>query len=95
MHARWPVSLGIVLAAVTPAVAGTTETSYNLKELRAMARSAHPTLESAEAAVQAAAGALQQARAYPNPGIIAAFGRGRPRDGCCFDCGPIQWPSAR
>jgi cobalt-zinc-cadmium efflux system outer membrane protein len=81
MHARWLVSLGIALAAFTPVAAGETATSYSLKELRAVARSAHPTLESAEAAVQAAAGTLRQARAYPNPELTLAAGRGRPRDG--------------
>jgi cobalt-zinc-cadmium efflux system outer membrane protein len=81
MHAHWLVSLGIVLAVFTPVAAGETETSYRLKELRAVARSAHPTLESAEAAVEAAVGALQQAQAYPNPEVSLGFGRGRPRDG--------------
>jgi cobalt-zinc-cadmium efflux system outer membrane protein len=81
MHTRWLVSPGIALALLTPAAAGEAETSYSLKELRAIARSAHPTLESAEAAVEAAAGMLQQAQAYPNPEIAVGVGRGRPRDG--------------
>jgi len=81
MHPHWLVSLGLALAAFVPVAAAETETSYTLKELRALARSAHPTLEAAQAAAQAAAGALQQARAYPNPALALAFGRGRPRDG--------------
>jgi cobalt-zinc-cadmium efflux system outer membrane protein len=81
MHTRWLISLGIALAFFTPVAVGDTETSYSLKELQAIARPAHPTLESAEAAVEAAAGMLQQARAYPNPGIAVGVGRGRPRDG--------------
>ena len=81
MHTRWLLSLGIALAVFTPAVAEVTETSYSLKELRAMARWAHPTLESAEAIVEAAAGALRQAGAYPNPEIAVGVGRGTPRDG--------------
>lgn len=81
MHARRLLSLGLVLAVFTVATPGKTATSYSLKEIRAIARSAHPTLDSADAAVQAAVGELQQARAYPNPGIAVGFGRGRPRDG--------------
>jgi len=81
MHAHWLVSLGIVLAVFTPAVAAPSEFSYSLQELRAIARSAHPTLDSAEAALEAASGSLRQARAYPNPVILVGVGRGRPRDG--------------
>ena len=81
MHARWLVLLGIGLAVITPVAVGETETSFSLKQLRTLARSVHPTLESAEAAVEAATGALRQARAYPNPELAVAFGRGRPRDG--------------
>jgi cobalt-zinc-cadmium efflux system outer membrane protein len=55
--------------------------SYTLRELQLAARAAHPTLASAEAAVEAAAAALRQARAYPNPQIAVGLGRGRPRDG--------------
>jgi len=80
MQARWLVSLAIALVAIAPVIAEETTTSYSLKELRAIARSAHPTLDSAEAAVHAAAGAVRQARAYPNPGLTLAVGRGRPRD---------------
>ena len=81
MFANRLVSLGIVLAAFTPAVAEPSESSYSLQELRAIARSAHPTLDSAEAALEAASGSLRQARAYPNPEIVVGVGRGRPRDG--------------
>ena len=81
MHARWLLSLGIALAVFTVATAGETDTSYSLKELRAIARSAHPTLDSADAAVEAAVGGLDQAGAYPNPGLAVGIGRGRPRDG--------------
>jgi len=81
MHARWFFSLGIVVATFTPVAAGETETSYSLEQLRAIARSVHPTLELAAAAVEASAEASRQARAYPNPEIVMGFGRGRPRDG--------------
>ena len=81
MHTRWSVSLGIALAVFTAVAAAESESSYSLQELRAIARSSYPTLDSAAAAVEAAAGALRQARAYPNPEILVGFGRGRPRDG--------------
>lgn len=81
MHARWLVLPGIVLAVFAPVAAGTTDGSYSLIELRAIARSAHPSLESAEAALEAAEGALRQARAYPNPQLALGVGSGRPRDG--------------
>jgi len=81
MHAHRLASFGIVLAVLAPTVAWPSESSYSLQELRAIARSAHPTLDSAEAALDAAAGPLRQARAYPNPEIVVGFGRGRPRDG--------------
>jgi cobalt-zinc-cadmium efflux system outer membrane protein len=81
MLARWLVLPGIALAALTPVAAEETDLSYSLSELQAIARSAHPTLESAEAAAEAAAGALRQAGAYPNPAITAGVGRARPRDG--------------
>jgi len=81
MHARWLVSLGATLAAFMSVAVGETTTSYSLNDLRRIARSAHPNLESAEAAVHAAAGALRQARAYPNPGLAVGAGRGEPRDG--------------
>ena len=81
MQSRWPVLLGIAAALFTPLAADMTESSYSLNELRAVARSAHPTLESAEAGVEVATGLLQQAGAYPNPGIALGVGRGKPRDG--------------
>ena len=84
MHARWLVSLAVVSTACFQVAVGETTSSYSLEELRAVARTAHPTLDSAEAAVQAAAGVVRQARAYPNPGIALAAGRGRPRDGGDF-----------
>ena len=62
MHPRWLVSLGIVVALLTPVAVGQTPSSYSLKELRAIARSAHPTLASADAAFEAASGASRQAR---------------------------------
>jgi cobalt-zinc-cadmium efflux system outer membrane protein len=81
MHARWLVLLAIALVVFTTVAAGETESSYSLKELRAIARSAHPTLDSAEAAVEAAVERLREARAYPNPALAVGYGRGRPRDG--------------
>jgi cobalt-zinc-cadmium efflux system outer membrane protein len=84
MHARWLVSLAATLAVFLTVAAAETATLYSLEELRGIARSAHPTLESAEAALQAAAGASRQARAYPNPALLLGAGRGRPRDGGDF-----------
>jgi cobalt-zinc-cadmium efflux system outer membrane protein len=81
MRSRRLVSIGFALAICMPVAAEETTTFYTLKELRAIARSAHPTLDSAEAAAQAAAGALRQARAYPNPALAIAAGSGEPRDG--------------
>ena len=81
MHARWLVSLGIALAVFTPVAVGETETSLSLQELRAIARSTHPTLGSAEAALEVALGGLRQAGAYPNPGLAVGIGRGRSRAG--------------
>ncbi len=81
MGLRRLASLGIALVLLVPLSAGEPASSYTLSELRAIARSAHPTLESAEAAVSTAAGALRQAEAYPNPGLVVGYGRGRPRDG--------------
>jgi cobalt-zinc-cadmium efflux system outer membrane protein len=66
------------LAAASPQEAGS---AFTLKELQAIARAAQPTLESAQAAVEAATGALRQARAYPNLELVIAGGQGRPRDG--------------
>jgi cobalt-zinc-cadmium efflux system outer membrane protein len=81
MHARWLVSLGIVVAVISPSAAGGAETVFSLEELRAFARAAHPTMESAEAAYTAATSMAAKARAYPNPEIALGVGRGRPRDG--------------
>jgi len=81
MYTRRLVSLGFALTVLTVAAAGQAETSYSLKELQAIARSANPTLESAVAALEVAAGGLRQAESYPNPELSVAFGRGRPRDG--------------
>jgi len=102
MRTHWVVSLCGALAICLPAVAAETATSYSLNELRELARSAHPTLESAEAAVAAAAGSLREARAYPNPGLSVTSGRGRPRDGgdsrsetAIELAQPIELPGAR
>jgi len=81
MYARRLVGFGIGLVLFAPALAEQPVSSFGLEQLRAIARSAHPTLESAEAAVEVGAGMLRQARAYPNPEVRVGFGRGRPRDG--------------
>ena len=81
MVAHWLVSLGIALVVFTPMAAGETGSSHSLKELQTLARSAHPTLDSADAAIAVAAAELRQARAYPNPEVAVGYGRGRPRDG--------------
>jgi len=81
MRVLGPAALLMALAALTPAVAAEPGPSYSLEELQSLARSAHPTLASAEAAVEASAGIVRQARAYPNPEISLAYGRGRPREG--------------
>jgi cobalt-zinc-cadmium efflux system outer membrane protein len=81
MRARCLVIIGMALATLTPAVAEERGSSYSLEELRAIARSFHPTLDAAEAAVEASSGILRQSQAYPNPGIFLGIGRGRPRDG--------------
>jgi cobalt-zinc-cadmium efflux system outer membrane protein len=81
MHARCLVTLISALAALAPAAAVERGPSYSLEELRGIARSIHPTLDAAEAAVEASAGVLKQAGAYPNPEITVGLGRGRPRDG--------------
>ena len=81
MRARCLVTLMLALASLAPAAAEERESSYSLQELRAIARSVHPTLASAEVAVEAAQGFLKQARAYPNPELAVAYGQGRPREG--------------
>lgn len=81
MRARCLVTLGMLAALSVPVAAETHTSSYTVEELRAMARSVHPTLQSVEAGVEAAAGARRQAHAYPNLMFAAAGGRGRPRDG--------------
>jgi cobalt-zinc-cadmium efflux system outer membrane protein len=102
MRARRLVTLGILAASWTAAAAETSTSSYTVEELQAVARSVHPSLESVEAGVEAATGALRQARAYPNPAFALAGGRGRPRDG--GDAGsetllelsqPIELPGVR
>jgi cobalt-zinc-cadmium efflux system outer membrane protein len=75
------ITFGMALATLAPVAAEERGPSYSLSELRAIARSVHPTLESAEASLEAARGLLRQARAYPNPKMAVVFGRGRPRDG--------------
>jgi cobalt-zinc-cadmium efflux system outer membrane protein len=81
MHVRYLVSLGIALVTISSVSGAERGSSYTLKELRTIARSVHPTLDSAQAAVDTSSGQLRQARAYPNPEIAIGFGRGRPRDG--------------
>ena len=71
----------LALATLVPVVAEERGPSYNLEQLKVMARSAHPTLDAASAAVESSAGMLRQSQAYPNPRIFLGFGRGRPRDG--------------
>lgn len=81
MRARCLVTLTMALATLMPAVAEERGSSYSLEQLREIARSAHPRLDAAEAAVNASSGMLRQAQAYPNPEFFVGFGRGRPRNG--------------
>jgi len=81
MYSRWIVSFGMVLAMLAPVAAEETSKSYSLKELQTMARSAHPALETAQAAIEAAAGSLRQTGAWANPEFSVGIGRGKPRDG--------------
>lgn len=81
MRAHYVALLGAALAVLTPAAAESADHTYTVKELQALARSAHPTLESARAALEAAEGGLRQSRARANPELSVGFGRGRPRDG--------------
>jgi cobalt-zinc-cadmium efflux system outer membrane protein len=64
-----------------PAATASSGSSYTIEDLRALARSAHPTLAAVEAAIEEAEGLLRQARAYPNPDLALSGGRGEPRDG--------------
>jgi cobalt-zinc-cadmium efflux system outer membrane protein len=81
MHAHRLVALGIGLAAIAPGLTAEPTPSYSLKEIQRIAREAHPTLESANAALEASQGALRQARAYPNLELAFAAGPARPRAG--------------
>jgi len=81
MRAHCVVTLGMIAALWIPAAAETSTSSYTVEELKVVARHLHPTLESVEAGVGVATGALRQARAYPNPFLAVAGGSGRPRDG--------------
>jgi len=81
MRAHLWIPISLLIAVCAPAVAGEVETRFTLGRLQALARSVHPTLRSAEAAIEAAAGARRQAGAFANPEISVAWGRGRPRDG--------------
>jgi cobalt-zinc-cadmium efflux system outer membrane protein len=81
MRARCLITLSLAMAVPLPAVAAEPGAAYSLEQLREIARSVHPTLEVAEAAVEASSGILRQAGAYPNPQFFVAFGRARPRDG--------------
>jgi len=78
---RCIVALGALAVLSTPVAAESPGSSYTIEELKAIARSVHPTLAAVEAGVEQAAGALRQARAYPNPGFALTGGRGTPRDG--------------
>ena len=69
MRVRCLVTLTMALATLTPAVAEERGSSYSLEQLRVIARSVHPTLDAAEAAVEASSGILRQSQAYPNPEI--------------------------
>lgn len=81
MCARFLVTLIMALASLTPAIADERGPSYSLEQMRNIARTLHPTLEAAEAAIEASSGLLEQSQAYPNPEIAFGFGRGRPLDG--------------
>jgi cobalt-zinc-cadmium efflux system outer membrane protein len=81
MCVRGLAGLALTLVALTPAVADERGSSYSLEQLRVIARSVHPTLDAAEAAVEASSGILRQSQAYPNPEFSLGFGRGRPREG--------------
>jgi cobalt-zinc-cadmium efflux system outer membrane protein len=81
MRVRFLVPLTMALVTLTPVVAEERGSSYSLEQLRVIARSAHPTLDAAEAAVEASSGILRQSQEYPNPVISLGFGRGRPREG--------------
>ena len=52
MYVRCLVTLTMTLATLVPAVAEERGPSYSLEQLRLIARSVHPTLEAAEAAVE-------------------------------------------
>ena len=81
MRARVPAWLGIILVLVTSTVSADDRPTYDMQDLRRIARSIHPTLASAEAAIDASDGYLRQARAWPNPSLEISFGRGHARDG--------------
>ena len=82
MRVRCLFALGFVFAATWCAVAADPRSSvYTIDELKAIARSVHPSLEAVEAGIDEAAGVLRQARAWPNPSLEVTGGRGRPRDG--------------
>jgi cobalt-zinc-cadmium efflux system outer membrane protein len=81
MRGRCLVMFTMALVTLAPAAADERGSSYSLEQLRVLARSVHPTLDSANAAVEASAGVLRQAKAYPNPVFLMAIGQGSPRDG--------------
>lgn len=81
MRVHYPATLAIALALLAPAAAEERGPSYSLEQLKVIARSAHPTLEAAEAATEESAGILRQSKAYPNPTIFLGFGRARARNG--------------
>jgi len=81
MRVRCLFGIGILAASWSAAAAEPRSSPYTIDELKALARSVHPTLEAVEAGIEQAAGALRQAHAYPNPSFAITGGRGRPRDG--------------
>lgn len=73
-------ALGTIVLLSSPIVAESPP-SYTIEDLKAIARSVHPTLAAVEAGIEQAEGVLRQSRAYPNPVFAVAGGRGKPRDG--------------
>lgn len=81
MRPHWLAALALAAAAILPVAAEPPARSYRLTELQAIARATHPTLASAEAALAAASAAAVDSRAWPNPSVTVALGRGEPRGG--------------
>jgi len=81
MDVRALSTLGVMAVLSMPAAAESRGSSHTIDELKVIARSVHPTLDSVEAGIEQARGVLRGARAYPNPDLALTGGRGRPRDG--------------